>query len=74
MSDKMKKKTIIVLTKASYLSITPLLLTPTHTPPLVFLLCVCSDINIVIAYTQTIRRAEKKQRLVNATAYHIPLS
>ena len=49
MSDKTKKKTIIFLTKKACLSCHPL------PPPylrlaLMCMLCVCSDINIIVAY------------------------
>ena len=59
MSDKMKNNSIIVLTKAAYLSYRP--------PPqyinssLMCLLCVCSDINIIIEYTTVSRREEENK-------------
>ena len=53
MSDKMKKKTIIVLTKAVYLSCHPYL--NSH---MMRLLCACSDINVIISYTTVSRISE----------------
>ena len=56
MSDKIKKKAIVVLKDANYLSYHP---PPSYlTYPLVCLLCEFSDINIIVEYTKAIRRAE----------------
>ena len=58
MSDKMKKTAIIVLKNANDLSYHP----PTYLHyPLVCLLCVCSDINMIIEYTKLNRRAEENR-------------
>ena len=56
MIDKIKNKTIIVIKNQLILVITPYL----HSP-LVCLLCVCSDINIIIAHTKESRIAEENR-------------
>ena len=68
MADKMKNTPIIVLTRAAYLSYQP---PPTPYLPsfLVCLLRVCSDINIIIAYTKEIRRVEENR--VSSTQWTI---
>ena len=73
---KMNKKTIIALTKAAYCSHHPPPSLYIH-PPLVCMLCVCSDINIIIAYTKASSRSEEyrgfsTQHFFTAT-YHNPL-
>ena len=68
LSDKIKKKTIIVSTKAAYLSYH--LPTPYLHSPLVCLLCVYSEINIIISYTKENQERRGNPSLVNATTYH----
>ena len=62
MGDKMKNKTIIVLKKAACLSYHPSIHTQTHTltfPPGVPVVCVRSEINIIITCTKESRRVEE---------------